>query len=137
MGSGILWKIIVTQHSPPLHQEMQFVIVLCTKRKAFIHFAQKDAAEYFWARIHLRWTRRLVGNLQRNICFCHQDDEFSQELHVLKISKDNPECYLRILCMSYNSMWLICQYRVRVLEWPACSPDLSPIENGTVWHHTE
>ena len=29
MGSGVLWKIIVTQHSPPLHQEMQLEIVLC------------------------------------------------------------------------------------------------------------
>ena len=28
MGSGVLWKIIVTQHSPPLHQEMQLEIVL-------------------------------------------------------------------------------------------------------------
>ena len=29
MGSGVLWKIIVTQHSPLLHQEMQLEIALC------------------------------------------------------------------------------------------------------------
>ena len=29
MGLGVLWKIIVTQHSPPLHQEMQLENVLC------------------------------------------------------------------------------------------------------------
>ena len=28
MGSGILRKIIVTQHSPPLHQEIELEIVL-------------------------------------------------------------------------------------------------------------
>ena len=28
MGSGVLWKIIVIQHSMPLHQEMQLEIVL-------------------------------------------------------------------------------------------------------------
>ena len=29
IGSGVLWKIIVTQHSPPLHPEMKLEIVLC------------------------------------------------------------------------------------------------------------
>ena len=29
MGLGVLRKIIVTQHSLPLHQEMQLEIVLC------------------------------------------------------------------------------------------------------------
>ena len=29
MGSGVLWKIIVTQLSLPLDQEMQLEIVLC------------------------------------------------------------------------------------------------------------
>ena len=33
MGSGVLWKILVTPHSPPLHQEMQTEIVLCKCNK--------------------------------------------------------------------------------------------------------
>ena len=54
MGSGILWKILVTQHSPPPHQEMQLEM---QKRTAFINFAQKHR----WvlgARSNLRWTER-------------------------------------------------------------------------------
>ena len=29
IGLGVLWKIIVTQHSPLLHKQMQLEIVLC------------------------------------------------------------------------------------------------------------
>ena len=54
IGSGVLWKIIVTQHSPPLHQEMQLELYHA-KRKAFIHFVQKRC-RVLWAPSHLRWT---------------------------------------------------------------------------------
>ena len=42
MGFGVLWKIIVTHHSPPLHQEMQLEIVLC-KEKGIYSFLRRNA----------------------------------------------------------------------------------------------
>ena len=45
MGSGILWKILVTQHSPALHQEMQLEIVLC-KEEGNLLILHRNASEF-------------------------------------------------------------------------------------------
>ena len=54
MGLRVLWKIIVIQHSLPLHQEMQLEVVLC-KKNAFNNFVQRRC-RVLWAHIHLKWT---------------------------------------------------------------------------------
>ena len=40
MGSGVLWKITITLHSPPLHQEMQLEIVLCKEEGIYEFFPE-------------------------------------------------------------------------------------------------
>ena len=64
--------------------------------------------------------RRLILEFWRDICY-HQDDDFSQELHVY-FNKTMPNSAL------VTTAWLR-RRRVRVLDWPACSQDRSPIEN--------
>ena len=64
----------------------------------------------------------LMLEFWRDIC-CHQDDNFPQELHV-HFSRTMQGLILH----KFTTAWLI-RHGVRVLDGPACSPDLSPIEN--------
>ena len=59
MGLGVLWKIIVTQHSPQAASSnaSSNLKLYHAKRKEFINFAQKRR-RVLWARSHLRWTKR-------------------------------------------------------------------------------
>ena len=116
MASGELWKIIVTQHSPPLHQEMQPEIVLCKRGRKFIHLNwTSDSSCHMW-RYH--WCENLCfGEIYAAI----KTTTFPQELHVY-FSRTMP-------CHELQQRGFV--GRVRVLDWPVCSPDLCPIEN--IW----
>ena len=50
---------------------------------------------------------------------CHPDDVFFEDVRA-QFSETRPACV--------KSMWLRSK-RVQVLDWPICSPDMSPIEN--------
>ena len=89
MGSGVLWKIFVTQHSPPLHQEMQLEIVLC--KEAFIKFAQKRH-QVLWAQSHLRWTKK---NYVNESTFQLVFGKNGRRILRAKDEKDHPDCYRR------------------------------------------
>ena len=132
-SSEVVWNIIVTQPSPPLHQEMQlyYIILFYAKRKAFIHFVQKRRVH--WAGSHLRWTERqwkhvlwsdestfrLVSGKNGRRIFCAKDERRSR-LFSTKSAKTS-------LCDGmgvYQCPWVICIYvkvplmrgLVRILE---------------------
>ena len=54
--AGSTLKIIVTQHSLPLHQEMQLEIVLCKEEGIYKFCAEMPPSSL--GRSHLRWTER-------------------------------------------------------------------------------
>ncbi len=70
-------------------------------------------------RVPLTW-RHILG-LYRDI-YCHQDDVFhgSPWLLVQDNARSHSACA--------TTAWF-CRHRVNVLDWPACSPNMSPIEN--------
>ena len=92
MGSGVLWKIIVTQHSPPrMHQEMQLEIVLC-KEEGIYSFCAETAV--LWAQSHLRWTERQW----KRVLWSDESTfqlVFGKNRRILraKDEKDHPDCY--------------------------------------------
>ena len=63
----------------------------------------------------------LMLEFWRDIC-CRQDDDFSQELHVFQQDNARPHS------ARVTTAWLRWD-RPRVLDWPACSGNLPPIEN--------
>ena len=71
MGSGVLWKIIVTQQSPLLHQKMQLEIVLCRGRNVL--FLCRNIAEFSWPEV--LWDQKsvetcsLVRRVHISACF--------------------------------------------------------------------
>ncbi len=67
------------------------------------------------AKVLLTW--RHIFELYREI-YCHQDDVFHGKSMVIR----SRQCQLSF-CMCYNSVVS------NVLDSPACSPDLTPIEN--------
>ena len=97
MCSGVLWKIIVTQHSLPLHQEMQLDIVLCNLGRHWL-ILRRNGAKVLWARSHLRWTE-----WQWETCLSWSDKStfqlvFGKNGHRIlraKDEKDHPDCYQR------------------------------------------
>ena len=91
MGSGVLKKIIVTQHSQLLHQEMQLEIVLCKDEGIYLFCAEM----LLRAQSHLRWTKRQWKRVLLS-------DEstvylvFGKNRHSIqraKDEKDYPDCY--------------------------------------------
>ena len=88
MGSGVLWKIIFTQHSHSYIKKCNMKLYYA-KRKAFINFAQKRR-RVLWALRHWKcvlWsdesTFQLVIGKNGHLIICAKDE------------KDHPDCYQR------------------------------------------
>uniref|UniRef100_A0A9J7Y7Q6 Tc1-like transposase DDE domain-containing protein n=1 Tax=Cyprinus carpio carpio TaxID=630221 RepID=A0A9J7Y7Q6_CYPCA len=126
------------------------------KKKPYLNMIQKRR-HFLWAKAHLKWT---VAKWKTVLWSDESKFEVlfgKLGCHVIrtKEDKDNPSCYQHSVqkpaslmvwgCMSACGMgsihiwkgtinaetsWLR-RRRIRVLKWPDCSPDLSPIEN--IW----
>lgn len=99
----------------------------CHQRKV-----QKPASVMVWGCVNAHGTRTSVkaplmlkGTYRfcSNIC-CHPDAVFFRDI----LAYFSETMASLILHMLQQHGFIV---RVRVLDWPACSPDLSPIEN--VW----
>ena len=109
VGSGVLWKTVQST-------------VFCDGTVARQRQEQGRSA-------HMWRCRRCGGftlEFWRDICR-RQDDAFSQELRVC-FSRTMPGL---VLCLWSHTSVQHRRHRVRVLDWPACSPDRSPNEH--VW----
>ena len=88
MDSEVLWKSIVTQHNPLLHQEMQLEIVLCNNT-LWNNFAQKCCSLCLKSS---EMGRKMVEtrSLVRRVT-----DSTSVLILRAKDEKDHPDCYQR------------------------------------------
>ena len=78
MGSGVFWKITVTQHSPPLHQQIQLEIVMQSLLINCINFAQKHRRVELRAEMARKTEKcrkySLVRRVHISACFWKKTD---------------------------------------------------------------
>ena len=97
MGSGILWKIIVTQHSSPLNQEMQLEVVLC-KEEGLINFRKNTERPYK----RVLWSEESI--------FLLDFGKNGQRILCTKDEKDNPDFYEQEVQKTAWWWWCISAY---------------------------